>query len=233
MIVELHPQVRVQRLSIGSEGAPLLVVDQLVADPERLVRKATRLDFAPQGAFFPGIRVRAPVSYEAFLERLVQPLLAEFFGLRPGRLRFPMCHYSLVTQAPEKLAFLQRIPHIDSASHQGLASVHYLFRGPWGGTAFYRHRATGFEYVDEARQESYYRQLQVESQGPDAPGPGYIGDDTPMFERIGQVEGVFNRLVMYRRNSLHSATIDNRNVPPPDPVNGRLSINSFIDVLDD
>ncbi|KAF1697842.1 hypothetical protein CSC62_07875 [Pseudoxanthomonas jiangsuensis] len=231
MLIQAHPGLRLQVQRIGAEGAPLLVIDQLVADPQRLVHKATRLDFSRQGAFFPGIRARAPASYEVFLERLVQPLLVDVFGLRPGRLRFPTCHYSLITQAPEQLVFLQRIPHIDSASHQGLASVHYLFHGNWGGTAFYRHRATGFEYVDEGRHEAYYRQLQQESEGTDAPGPGYIGEDTPMFERIDQVEGVFNRLVMYRRNSLHSATIDNFAVPPADPLTGRLSINTFIDVI--
>ena len=229
MIIDLHPQLRVQRLSIGQEGAPLLVVDQLVADPERLVRKAARMDFQPHGAFFPGIRAPGPASYQVFLEQLATPLM-EFFGIGPGRLR-ATSYYSLITRPPEQLMFLQRIPHIDAASHQGLAAVHYLFRGSWGGTAFYRHRATGYEYVDEARNLAYYQQLEREAQGPDAPGPGYIGEDTPMFERISQVEGVFNRLVMYRRNSLHSATIDNHAVPSPDPLTGRLSINTFIDVI--
>lgn len=231
MLIQAHPDLRMQVRRVGAEGAPLLVIDQLVADPERLVRRAARQDFSRQGAFFPGVRARAPLSYEAFLERLVQPLLVDVFGLQPGRLQFPTCHYSLITQAPEQLVFLQRIPHIDSVSGQGLASVHYLFRGNWGGTAFYRHRATGFEYVDESRHEAYYRQLQLESEGPDAPGPGYIGEDTPMFERIDQVDGLFNRLVMYRRNLLHSATIDNLAVPPADPLTGRLSINTFIDVI--
>jgi len=231
MHLALHPDIHVQRLSLGQEGAPLLLIDQLVADPERLVRKAARSQFAPQGAMFPGIRARAPLSYEHFLEQLIRPLVVDFFGLRPGRFAFPMCHYSLVTQAPEKLGFLQRIPHIDSATAQGLATVHYLFRGDWGGTAFYRHRQTGYEYVDESRREAYFSCLERESRGADAPGPGYIGEDTPLFERIGKVDGVFNRIVVYRRNSLHSGTIDNRNVPPPDPLDGRLSINSFIDVI--
>jgi hypothetical protein len=232
MILDFHPDLRIRRLSLGKEGAPLLIMDSLVADPERLVRKAARLAFAPQGAFFPGIRARAPASYEYFLERLIRPLLGEFFGLSPtARLSFPMCHYSLVTRPPEKLAFLQRVPHIDSVSGNGLATVHYLFRGDWGGTAFYRHRSTGYEYVDEARRDTYYERLQTESHGADAPGPAYIGEDTALFERIAQVDGVFNRIVIYRRNSLHSGTIDNARVPPPDPLSGRLSINSFIDVL--
>ncbi|GAB3508877.1 DUF6445 family protein [Pseudoxanthomonas daejeonensis] len=232
MLIQAHPGLRLQVRRIGAEGAPLLVIDQLVADPDRLVRKAARAQFAPQGAMFPGIRVRAPLSYEAFLERIIRPLLGDVFGLPPqARLAFPMCHYSLVTQPPQKLAFLQRIPHIDSATGLGLASVHYLFRGEWGGTAFYRHRSTGFEYVDEGRERTYFGQLEQESQGPDAPQPGYIGEDTALFERVDKVDGVYNRLVIYRRNSLHSGTIDNANVPPPDPEKGRLSINSFIDVI--
>jgi hypothetical protein len=232
MILEPDPGLRIERRSLGNEGAPLLVIDRLVREPERLVRKAERLHFTPQGAMFPGIRARAPLSYEAFLERLIRPLLGEVFGLPvQARLTFPMCHYSLVTRPPEELAFLQRVPHIDSTTGKGLATVHYLFRGDWGGTAFYRHRGTGFEYVDEARREGYYRRLEQESQGADAPSSGYIGQDTALFERIDAVDGVFNRMVVYRRNSLHSGAIDNDRVPPPDPLNGRLSINTFIDVF--
>ena len=232
MLIEAHPGLHLQVRRIGAEGAPLLVIDQLVADPDRLVRKAERGHFTPQGAMFPGIRMRAPLSYEAFLEKLLRPLMGEVFGLPPqARLAFPMCHYSLVTQPPEKLVFLQRIPHIDSATGRGLATVHYLFHGGWGGTAFYRHRGTGYEYVDEGRELAYFTRLEQESRSPDAPGPGYIGEDTPLFERIDKVDGIFNRMVVYRRNSLHSGTIDNARIPPPDPATGRLSINSFIDVL--
>ncbi len=231
MLIQAHSDLRLQVRRLGAEGAPLLVIDQLVADPDRLVRKAARSAFAPQGAMFPGVRARAPLSYEHFLEQLVRPFVADFFGLRPGRFVFPMCHYSLVTQAPEKLAFLQRVPHIDSTTAQGLATVHYLFHGDWGGTAFYRHRATGFESVDESRRDAYFSCLEQESRGEDAPQAGYIGEDTALFERIDKVDGVFNRMVVYRRNSLHSGTIDNRHVPPADPLSGRLSINSFIDVI--
>ena len=231
MLIQAHSGLRLDVRAIGAEGAPLLVIDQLVADPDRLVRKAARSQFSPQGAMFPGIRARAPLSYEHFLEQLIQPMVVELFGLRPGRFAFPMCHYSLVTHAPGKLSFLQRVPHIDSTTAQGLATVHYLFHGQWGGTAFYRHRSTGYEYVDEPRREHYFQRLEQESRSADAPPPGYIGEDTALFERIGQVEGVFNRRVVYRRNSLHSGTIDNARVPPADPATGRLSINSFIDVI--
>jgi hypothetical protein len=231
MLIQAHPGLRLQVRRIGAEGATLLVIDNVVADPEKLVNKAVRSHFSVQGAYFPGLRARAPASYDYFLEGLLKPLLREHFGMTPGRLAFPMCHYSLVTTPPQKLNFLQRIPHFDSNADNGIATVHYLFRNNWGGTAFYRHRQTGFEIINEARAPAYFECLQRESRSEGAPGASYINGDTALFEQIDKADGVFNRMLVYRRNSLHSATIDNALVPPADPVNGRLSVNSFIDVL--
>jgi hypothetical protein len=226
-----HPDIRISQRTIGEEGAPLLVIDNLVSDPDRLVRKASSSHFLKQPTMFPGIRAPAPLSYQQFLQDLLNPLLQKCFGLEPARFVFPMCHFSLVTQAPQELAFLQRVPHIDSVRGDGLATVHYLFRGNWGGTAFYRHRKSGFEYIDEKRHRAYFDCLAHESLHDDATGAGYIDEDTALFQRIADVEGVFNRMVVYRRNSLHSGRIDNTQVPPADPVTGRLSINSFIDLV--
>lgn len=233
MLIQPHPGLSLQARRIGAEGLPLLVIDQAVADPDRLVRRAARGHFSRQGAMFPGLRLRAPLSYEVFLEHLLRPLLDEHFGLpSDARFTFPMCHYSLVTLPPERLAFLQRIPHIDSVQANGLAVMHYLFRGDWGGTAFYRHRATGFESVDASRHSTYFRTLEEESRHEDAVGPGYINGDSALFEQIDSVDGVYNRVVVYRRNALHSGNIDSGRVPPPDVHAGRLSINSFVDVLE-
>ena len=229
MFLNRHPDIRISKLSIGAEGAPLLIVDNLVSDPERLVRKAARSHFVAQTTMFPGIRAPAPLSYQRLLETTLNPLLKECFGLEPGRFVFPMCHFSLVTLPPEKLLFLQRVPHVDSLRSDGLATVHYLFQADWGGTAFYRHRRTGFETIDEQRRNEYFGSLQEESVGSDV-ADGYIDQDTTLFERVAKVEGVFNRMVVYRRNSLHSGSIDNARIPPADPVSGRLSINTFIDV---
>lgn len=226
-----HPDLRISKLALGAEGAPLLVIDQLVAEPERLVAEAAHRDFAGQNSMFPGIRAPAPESYQRFLESALNPLLRECFGLQPGRFVFPMCHFSLVTLQPQQLSFLQRVPHVDSTNGDGLATVHYLFHGDWGGTAFYRHRRSGFEVIDQQRGDSYFRCLEQESRMREAIGEGYIDDDTALFERIAKIDGAFNRMVVYRRNSLHSGSIDNARIPPADAVRGRLSINSFIDVV--
>lgn len=230
MLIARHPELRVQCRQLGNEGAPLLVIDQLVADPERLVQRAARRPFGVRSAYFPGVRARAPAMYERFLEALLMPWLPEYFGMQARRFTFPMCHYSLVATPADALQFLQRVPHIDSVEGSGLATVHYLFRGRWGGTAFYRHRATGFEYIDAERRDGYFRSLEAESHGSDAPMQGYINGTTALFEEVARAEPVFNRMLVYRRNSLHSGCIDNDDIPPADPLAGRLSINTFIDV---
>jgi hypothetical protein len=159
----------------------------------------------------------------------LQNLLLDYFQIDGRSLKFTMCHYSLVTTPANRLHTLQRIPHIDSVDGNGLASIHYLFRKGYGGTAFYRHRKTGFEYIDKARSEVYFRSLEEENDGPHMPGPEYINGDTALFEQVAKQDGVFNRILFYRRNSLHSGCIDKAFIPDPDPSTGRLSINSFLD----
>jgi len=133
-----------------------------------------------------------------------------------------------VTTPTGQLAPLQRIPHIDSVDSNGLASVHYLFKRDHGGTAFYRHRSTGFEYVDASRQLEYLGHVEVEKAGPNSAPAAYIVGDTPLYEQIAVQDGVFNRLLMYRRTTLHSGSLAPGFVPDPDPRTGRLSINAFL-----
>lgn len=229
MLLAPHPDLRISHHVVGRERAPLVVIDNLLADPERMLHKAASRGFEKMPTLFPGIRAPAPPSYQRFLQAMLTPLLREAFALEPAEFVFPMCHFSLVTQPPENLHFLQRVPHIDSVSARGLATVHYLFRESWGGTDFYRHRRSGFEYVDEGRHAAYFDCLAQEAREEQGAPAGYIDGDTPLFERIAGVEGVFNRLVVYRRNSLHSGRIGGRALTS-DPLRGRLSINSFIDL---
>lgn len=219
--------MRIQKLTIGRENAPLLVIDNVVADPEELVQDAAAKRYTTPHSYFPGIRAKAPLSYQMFLVGEFRKLLCEFFGLDSPSLRFSMCHYSVVTTPPEELSLLQRIPHVDTHDSRGLASVHYLFKADLGGTAFYRHRSTGFEFVDEARRTTYFQALERELADA-TPDARYIDSDTPLFEQVAAQDGVFNRMLIYRRNSLHSGAPNPGVSLSADPASGRLSINSFL-----
>jgi Family of unknown function (DUF6445) len=230
MDLDLHPDIRLQKLSIGAEKAPLLVIDNVVNGADALVDHAAGSVFVAGAGFYPGIRVVAPPEYQRLILTRLRAALLDCLGVPGGELRLSMCHYSLVTTPADKLVALQQIPHVDSLSSRGLATIHYLFKSNLGGTAFYRHRKTRFEYVDEARNDAYIRSLRAEVRE-QALGPGYINGDTALFEQVAKLEGVFNRMLVYRRNSLHSGSIDAGFVPDANPRTGRLSINSFIDLV--
>ncbi|WP_439510434.1 DUF6445 family protein [Marinimicrobium koreense] len=229
MSVEFHPDVSFQFQVIGEEKAPLLVVDNFIRDPEGLVEQAEHLDYEPPKIAYPGVRALAPKEYQEFLLRELLPRIARYFSFSGTTLHLGMCHYSLVTKSPEELSLVQRIPHVDSFDSGGLATIHYLFHKDMGGTAFYQHRDTGYEIIDESRKINYFRSLESAMHDSRTPPAEYINGDTPLFKQIGVQKGVYNRLLVYRRNSLHSGCIDKNFVPDFNPKTGRLSINSFID----
>jgi hypothetical protein len=221
------PVVNIEKLSIGREGAPLLVIDDAVPNPEELVELAVNKVYADVDTYYPGVRARAPLSYQRFILEKFGKLFCEFFAI-PDTLRFTGCQFSLVTRSHADLTHLQRIPHIDSLSYRELALVHYLFRSDLGGTAFYRHRASGFEIVDEPRRAEYFDWVQREGAGPNSPPAAYINGDTALYERVGAQDARFNRMLVYRRNSLHSGSIASNFTGDPNPRTGRLSINAFL-----
>jgi Family of unknown function (DUF6445) len=223
-----HVDLRVQKLTIGREAAPLLVIDNFVADPDALVGLAAGKFFGDVASYYPGVRSKAPLTYQQFVLGHMRGLFAEYFGLQPATIRFTMCHFSIVTTPPAMLSYLQCIPHIDSVYGNELAFVHYLFKRDHGGTAFYRHRRTGFEVIDIARRSEYFACIEEEKHGPNKPEVRYINGSTALYEEVGRQQGVFNRVVVYRRNSLHSGSIREDFVPDPNPHTGRFSINGFL-----
>ena len=228
MTIARHRDFQLQRLKIGREKAPLVVIDNVVSDPDHLVNVAASKQFGEVASYYPGIRAKVSLSYQQFILEHLRGVFAEEFAFESGAVRFTACHYSLVTTPPEKLTYLQRIPHVDSVTSKELAFVHYLFKADFGGTAFYRHRKTGFEFIDQDRKPEYLRCLEEEKSGPHSPPPEYINGDTPLYELLGTQQGLFNRLVIYRRNSLHSGALSPKFVADPDPRTGRLSINGFL-----
>jgi hypothetical protein len=223
-----HPDIAVQKLAIGREQAPLLVIDNVVANPGELVELAASKLFGDVASYYPGIRAKAPLSYQQFILDQMRGLFGETFRLQGRTLRFTACYFSLVTTPPEKLAHLQRIPHIDSVLGTELAFVHYLFKRDLGGTSFYRHRQTGFESVTQDRKLEYFECVEAERLGPNKPDAGYINGSTALYEQLHSEAAVFNRMLVYRRNSLHSGSIDPPTGVDSNPRTGRLSLNGFI-----
>lgn len=227
-----HPAMQLTVQHPGNEQSPLLIVDNFITEPERLLADACQQRFVANSPYYPGVRAPAPKVYQQVLLQSLTPVLQDVFALPAGSLHFSICHYSLVTTPPAQLKLLQRIPHFDTTEKHALAAVHYLFHGDQGGTAFYRHRKTGFETIDNNRAKAYFQSMEAENGGPNIPGPdaGYIAGDTPLFSQIAEAKAVFNRLIIYRRHALHSGSIPANASLSADPSQGRLTISSFIDL---
>ncbi|MDO3381990.1 DUF6445 family protein [Gilvimarinus algae] len=226
-----NPKAQIQCVHIGKEQQPVLIIDDFLTAPEALIERACELDFAPEQKLYPGLRAEAPRAYTDAMEAMLPPLLARHFGTRAGDITRVESSFSLVTQAPHTLSPLQRLPHFDSRNRRELASIYFLCNQSsqrYGGTAFYRHRHTGYEAIDDGRFPRYAQSVEQHIQASGLPAADYIRGDTPLFEQIAAFPARYNRLLVYRCTSLHSGLIDESFDFSTDPRRARLSINTFL-----
>lgn len=219
------PEIRVD--CVGFEHEPVVTVDGFASDPDALRQAATLVDFAPIGKYYPGDR--APVSrlYINAIGGTLRQVLVEFFDYRSGA-EILRSYYSLATMAPHQLSLPQRIPHTDAYDDHQIAVVHFLNREDLGGTAFFRHRTTGFETVNAQRVERYHGSLSSDFSRLGEPEPAYIGGNSPLFERTHVCAHRFNRAIIYRGKLLHCADLANTPDLPNSVEHGRLTVATFI-----
>ena len=221
---------RVERL--GAEQEPLLVLDEAVTDAGRLVDIAAEtatFDDAVVGGdnFYPGRLAPAPLDYVGGLSRALDPLIREHYDLRGVAPWRANCNFALATLTPERLGLAQRIPHVDTVDPLQFAVLHYLCDPTFGGTAFYRHRSTGYETLTVDRLEAYQSALDCELEA-EPPQSGYINGDTAQFALTHRADCVFNRVIVYRSCLLHSGQIPRPEALSVDPRQGRLTANIFL-----
>lgn len=232
--------LKAQVHSIGEEGCKILIVDNLVPAARPLVDLAASLAPFPKpdGILYPGLRRyiterdREAAAYVAFVCRRLAPLLSDTFDI--GEFRVDNASFSLATRRPEETVPYMRIPHYDGVDQKVFALLHYLSATPQGGTAFYRHRRTGFECISPDRATAYQAGARQDFDEYGEP-VGYVGASTEAFERIFEVEGVFNRCLIYSGAMLHSGQLGSgQSGETPnfssDPRQGRLTGNIFIRV---
>ena len=215
---------RIERFS--PQNHVFVTVDRFVESPEGAIQAAGLQNFANITPQYPGVRAPLdPATSRAWAEAL-SPLLSHAFGEAEG-LWSMQAWYSIVTHRPDQLAPIQRLPHVDGTDPRQVALMLYLHRTGHGGTAFFRHRATGLETITAGDWPRYARTLEGEIARGGLPPAAYVTDGAPWFERTHASDGQFNQAVFYRGNLLHSGVIDNTAPLSPDPAEGRLTINAF------
>ncbi|MEL6828297.1 MAG: DUF6445 family protein [Pseudomonadota bacterium] len=217
---------KTRQFSIGHDDTKMVEVSDFFDAPDDIFSSAVDKTFAHINPHYPGIR--APVE-AALLESLcesVSQMAAEVLSPASGRWE-GQAWYSIVTQAPERLTPIQCLPHFDGFDEDQLAVMIYLNRTDHGGTGFYRHRSTGFERVTQARYPAYKCGLEQDVRQAGLPQAAYPTDGAPHFEKIYESDAAFNSLILYPGTILHSGVIRNDRPLPPEPAEGRLTINGF------
>ena len=128
---------------IGREGQPLVTLDGFAADPDALRAAATASRFEPARNHYPGVRAPLPDDYMRDQWPAITAAVGEAFG-HSGPVDLIDASFSIVTTPPARLSPPQRLPHCDAFGAERIALVHYLSTEGGDGTAFFRHRSTGF-----------------------------------------------------------------------------------------
>lgn len=230
---DMNQDVLVQSVSVGGEKQKILIIDNLMQNPEVMVDFAANTPFLSLnrkgGNYYPGVRVPPPHEYFPSLISLIRPVLEREYGVSPlARMTKAECAISLLTFRPEELSKVQSLPHFDSINPRQFALLHYLCSARHGGTAFYRHNITGYETVSGDRLQHYQEVFLNDIEKNGAPRQEYIADSNERFTRIGSVEVNYNRLVIYPSFLFHSACVDPAVSVDQNPRTGRLTVNSFV-----
>ena len=228
--LSLNRNARIDVRPMGRERQPLIIIDNALSAPDDMVAVAGTMPFIrPPHTLYPGLNAPVPPVYSQSLAKVLRPLLDQVFGI-PAHIQLTASSFfALATQSPSDLQPVQKVPHHDSCDPFMIAMVHYLCQDkpdvPQGGTAFFRHKTTGYEYVSDERFKPYEDAMRAELATGEL--PHHAGRDTPNYELIDSADLVYNRLVIYRSISLHSALLVGSSLSP-DPHKGRLTLNTLI-----
>lgn len=226
--MEQLPPAKVIVHQFGREREPVVQIDGFSGQVPELLTAGRAAEYKPGGASYPGIRSWAEPDYLDLRRDLMFAVMSQVFGFRQGiRCRFSA--FSLVTLPESALAPLQRIPHYDHSGGEVVAVMHYLLGPETGGTAFYRHRRTGFETITPPREPTYNAALARDEREYGMPPARYHYGDSNRYEMIGEIAAAPDRLILYRGRLLHSGVIPKPDTLSNDPATGRLTINMFLE----
>ena len=220
-----QPKVSVE--PIGREQEPLVVIDGFSGHLDRLRQMGIAAQYQHAGVDYPGLRAPADPSYLDLRRDLMMQVVQQIFGCRQS-IQCEVSAFSLVTLTEGELSSRQRIPHHDHSAAGRIAVMHYLDGPESGGTAFYRHRRTGFETIRPEREAAYQAALDADVSEFGEPPARFPYGDSERFEMIHEVEAQPDRLILYRSRLLHSGVIPDPAALSTDPGEGRLTINMFL-----
>lgn len=215
---------------IGRGGIKVSVIDNVLHDAGSVAALGFAQTYTTDPSnLYPGVRAAMPESFSLALRAWLTPVLQRNGMLESHQV---LCDdesfFSVVTTANQDLLPIQCIPHFDSTDPSLFAAVIYLCHPPLSGTAFYRHRRTGYEQITAQTVDNYKLALNHDMRVHGAPKKQYINGDTVLFETIFASELKFNRAIVYPARILHAAKIEQRFSAPKHRSEWRLTVTALL-----
>lgn len=218
---------------VGHERTPVIIIDDFADDLSELLAFVRQQPFTQDAkSYYPGVRAAISKPYAIAVIDQVFQLIYDVYQIPTHRCLKPhTLAFSLISSPPTSLQPLQCLPHFDTSSPYYFAILHYLNDGPHGNTAFFRHRPTGFERINDERAPSYFASAQQYIDKEKLATQQYFVKSDDHFEIIDQIEYRPNRLAIYPGNILHSTLVNPETDIDSNPATGRLTANLFINFI--
>lgn len=225
-----NDNAEVELVRVGRTGIEVSSIDNVLRDPEGVATLGLAQPYAEdRGNLYPGVRAAVPEIFSIAFRAWLTPILQRSGMLESHQvISRDMSFFSAVTTASSELLPIQCIPHYDSTDPSLLAAVIYLCDSKFSGTAFYRHRRTGYEEITAATVGNYQLALNTEMRIHGVPQRSYINGDSLLFEQIFATELKFNRAIVYPARILHAAKIDKQFNAPKDRSEWRLTVTALL-----
>jgi len=222
-----NPAPRISAVALPG-GSQVVIVDDVLLDPQGLVEWAGSRRFHAPAFPYPGVIAAGP---KALSQRLLD-FFTQHVRSRLGARR-TLEHdvrLSMVCTPPASLEPRQWQCHRDRVSMDPailyVGSVLYLFRDPaLGGTSFYMPRQPPRE-TDRIVADS-----QLLDAGAFAARyglqAGYMDGGNAYFDCVARVPAAWNRMILYDAGFFHSGDVGQPERLTADPATARLTLNAF------
>lgn len=220
----------VELVRIGRQGIKVSLIDNVLEDPHGVAALGFAASYdRDRSNLYPGVRAATPDSFAAAFRAWLAPILQRNGVLGERQiLERDTSYFSVVATASQDLLPIQRIPHFDSTDPNLFAAVIYLCDSRFSGTAFYRHRRTGYELITKDNVENYRLALNSDMEVHGVPAKEYMNGDSALFEAIFSNELKFNSAIVYPAGVLHAARVPKQFDPPPDQSEWRLTLTALL-----
>jgi len=229
-VFAFNDNAEVELRRIGRRSIEVSSIDNVLQDPEAVAALGYAQSYAADpGNLYPGVRAAMPETFSTAFRSWLTPILQRNGVLESNQtLSSDASFFGVVTTASTDLLPIQCIPHYDSTDPNLFAAVIYLCGARFSGTAFYRHRRTGYEEITQENVGNYQLALNHDLRTHGAPKPSYINGDSALFETVFANQLKFNSAIVYPARILHAAKIEAHFTPPKDRSEWRLTVTALL-----